>query len=136
MSIEATAGNVSTATAGRDFPPALAARFWRRSDMEVRLKAVTKDKLMEDLKVVAHDLEQLLKATANQAGENIAAVRARAQESLHDAQSHLLDVGEEAAARTRAAASAADDYVHDNPWQAVCIAAGVAFVIGMLVGRR
>ena len=36
----------------------------------------------------------------------------------------FLDVGE------------ADRYVRDNPWQSIGIAAGVAFVIGVLVGRR
>jgi ElaB/YqjD/DUF883 family membrane-anchored ribosome-binding protein len=39
-------------------------------------------------------------------------------------------------AQVRAAADAADDYVRDNPWQAVGIAAGVAFLVGYLIGRR
>jgi len=100
------------------------------------LEAVTKEKLMQDLKLVAHDVEELLKATANQTGEKIAAARARAEESLRGAQKHLFEAGDEAAARARAAADATDDYVHDNPWQAVAIAAGVAFIIGLLLGRR
>ena len=32
------------------------------------MSAVTKDKLIEDLKVVANDVEELLRATANQTG--------------------------------------------------------------------
>jgi len=104
--------------------------------MEERLDTVTKEKLIDDLKVVAHDVEELLKATANQTGEKIAAARSRAEESLRGAQKHLLDLSDEATARARAAADAADGYVRDNPWQAVGIAAGVAFVIGYLIGRR
>jgi ElaB/YqjD/DUF883 family membrane-anchored ribosome-binding protein len=103
---------------------------------EERLETVTKEKLIDDLKVVAHDVEELLKATASQTGEKIAAARARAEESLRGAQKHLFEVGDQAAARARATADAADDYVRDNPWQAVGIAAGVAFLIGYLIGRR
>jgi ElaB/YqjD/DUF883 family membrane-anchored ribosome-binding protein len=100
------------------------------------LEAVTKEKLIEDLKVVASDVEELLKATANQTGEKIAAARVRAQESLRGAQMRLAEVGDEVTARARAAAEATDEYVHDNPWQAVGIAAGVGFLIGYLIGRR
>jgi ElaB/YqjD/DUF883 family membrane-anchored ribosome-binding protein len=100
------------------------------------LEAVTKEKLIEDLKLVAQDVEELLKATANQTGEKIATARARAEESLRSAQSRLADASEEVSARARAAAGATDDFVHDNPWQAIGIAAGVAFLLGCLIGRR
>jgi ElaB/YqjD/DUF883 family membrane-anchored ribosome-binding protein len=103
---------------------------------EDQLEALTKEKLMQDLKLVVQDVEELLKATASQTGEKIAAARARAEESLRGAQRHLFEAGDEAAARARAGADAADEYVRDNPWQAVAIAAGVAFIIGLLVGRR
>ena len=100
------------------------------------MEAVTKEKLMQDLRVVAQDVEELLKATASQTGEKIAAARARAEESLRGARRHLSEAGDEAAARARAGAQSADEYVRENPWQAVAIAAGVAFIIGLLVSRR
>lgn len=100
------------------------------------MEAVTKDKLIQDLKVVALDVEELLKATASQTGEKIAAARARAEESLRSAQMRLADAGDEVAARARAAAGATDEYVRENPWQAVGVAAGVAFIVGYLIGRR
>jgi ElaB/YqjD/DUF883 family membrane-anchored ribosome-binding protein len=31
---------------------------------------------------------------------------------------------------------AADDYVHDNPWRSVGVAAGIGFIAGLLIGRR
>jgi len=46
------------------------------------MSAVTKDKLIEDLKVVANDVEELLRATASQTGDKVAAARAHAEESL------------------------------------------------------
>jgi len=39
--------------------------------------ADSKEKLMEDLRLVVSDAEELLRATANQAGEGAAAARAR-----------------------------------------------------------
>ena len=104
--------------------------------MEDQLDAVTKEKLIEDLKVVAQDVEDLLKATASQTGERIAAARERAEESLRSARLRWADASDEAAAKARAAAGAAEDYVRDNPWQAIGIAAGVGLLIGLLIGRR
>ena len=39
-------------------------------------------------------------------------------------------------AGTKEAARATDEYVHEHPWQAVGAAAGVGFLIGMLIARR
>jgi len=100
------------------------------------LEAVGKDKLIEDLKVVAQDVEDLLKATATQTSEKVTAARARAEESLRAVKMSLEDAGDAVAARTRAAQQATERYVRDNPWQAVGIAAGVGFLIGYLIGRR
>jgi ElaB/YqjD/DUF883 family membrane-anchored ribosome-binding protein len=34
------------------------------------------------------------------------------------------------------AARATDEYVHDNPWQAIGVAAAVGFLLGLVVARR
>ena len=105
-------------------------------ETEAQVQDITKDKLIEDLKVVAQDVEELLRATASQTGEKIAQARTRAEESLRSAQMRLSEAGDEMAERTRAAATAADAYVRDNPWHAVGIAAGVGLVVGLLLSRR
>ena len=38
--------------------------------------------------------------------------------------------------RTLLAARATDDYVHDNPWQAIGVAAAVGFLVGLVISRR
>ena len=38
--------------------------------------------------------------------------------------------------KTKQAARATDDYVHDNPWQAVGVAAAIGLALGVLIGRR
>lgn len=97
---------------------------------------VTKEKLIADFKVVVADAEELLRATAGQAGDKVAEIRGRAQEHLAVAKAKLADAEEAVLARAKQAGRAADDYVHENPWSAVGIGAGVGFLIGLLVGRR
>ena len=95
-----------------------------------------KDKLVADLKVVVADAEELLRATASQAGEKVAAARERIQASLATAKVKLADAERVMLAKTKVAARATDEFVHENPWRAVGIAAAVGFVLGVLISRR
>lgn len=97
---------------------------------------VSKDKLVQDFKLVIADAEELLRATASQAGEKVAAARERIQDRLHTAKIKLAEAEEAVLIRTREAAKATDQFVHDKPWYAVGIAAGVGLIVGMLIGRR
>lgn len=97
---------------------------------------VTKEQLINDFKVVVSDAEALLKATAGQGGEAMAAVRARVEGSLAAAKEKMSDAQAAMLARTKAAAKATDEYVHVHPWKAVSVAAGVGLVVGLLIGRR
>ncbi len=97
---------------------------------------VTSDQLIADFKVVVADAEALLKATANQGGEKLAEVRAKAEESLRVVKARMAEAQAVMIAKTRAAAKATDVYVHDNPWQAIGVAAGLGLAIGWLIGRR
>jgi ElaB/YqjD/DUF883 family membrane-anchored ribosome-binding protein len=98
--------------------------------------AVTKEKLVQDFRIVVADAEELLKATANQAGEKVSAAREKVQDSLHRAKVKLAEAEDVLIDKTKQAARATDEYVHDNPWKAVGTAAGIGFVIGLLIGRR
>jgi ElaB/YqjD/DUF883 family membrane-anchored ribosome-binding protein len=97
---------------------------------------VTKDKLVADFKLVVADAEELLRLTANQAGDKVSEIRSRAQDHLVSAKAKLADA--EAALRDNAKAMArvTDDYVRDNPWQSVGIAAGFGFLLGLIIGRH
>jgi ElaB/YqjD/DUF883 family membrane-anchored ribosome-binding protein len=99
-------------------------------------KEITTDKLMEDLRLVVSDAEELLKATAGLAGENVNNARARAEDSVRAARVRIADAGHVAIEQTREAAKAADDYLRENPWSAVGIAAVVGIVIGVLINRK
>jgi ElaB/YqjD/DUF883 family membrane-anchored ribosome-binding protein len=96
----------------------------------------SKDQLVRDFKILVADAESLLKATAGQSGEAVAAMRAKVGESLAVAKVKLTEAEELALEKAKAAAAATDEYVHEHPWHAVGIAAGVGLVIGLLIGRR
>ena len=97
---------------------------------------VTTDQLLADLKTVMNDAEALLRATSTQTGEKIQEVRARAEESLRQAKARLSSIEDEALRRAREVADATDEYVRENPWQSVGIAAGVGLLLGLLLSRR
>ncbi len=97
---------------------------------------ISKEKLMQDLKIVIGDAEELLRATASQAGEKAAAAREKIQDSLHRAKVKLAEAEDVMIEQTRQAARATDEYVHEHPWKAVGMAAGIGLIIGLLIGRR
>jgi ElaB/YqjD/DUF883 family membrane-anchored ribosome-binding protein len=98
--------------------------------------ASNKEKFVADMKVVVADAEEILRATAGVAGEKMADLRERIAERLRDAKLRLADAEDLLVDKTKAAARATDDFVNENPWQAVGIAAGVGVLLGIIIGRR
>ncbi|MGH7680464.1 MAG: DUF883 family protein [Candidatus Eiseniibacteriota bacterium] len=97
--------------------------------------ADAREQLVEDMKAVIADAEELLKATAGAAGERVSAARARAEETIRNAKDKLSGIGD-AIEGAKDAAKAADDYVRDHPWGAVGVAAVVGLVAGVMISRR
>ena len=91
------------------------------------------DKLVSDLKTLVGDAEELLKATTNQAGEKVAQARQKIEQSLIEGKKALDDAEKTLVKKSQEAAEIADDYVRENPWSAVGIAAGVGLVLGLLI---
>ena len=105
----------------------------RESVTDAEGDRVTTDKLRADLRMLAADTEQLLRATASQTGHQVAQVRARAEESLRAAKARVADLQDVARARTKAAGRATDDYVRANPWQVIAVCAIAGVVLGFLL---
>jgi ElaB/YqjD/DUF883 family membrane-anchored ribosome-binding protein len=83
------------------------------------------DKLVQDLRAVVGDAEELLKATAGQTGERIEKVRSRAEESVRNARARMNETGLEFEAQVR-----------ENPWTAVGVAAGIGVIVGLMLSRK
>ncbi len=92
--------------------------------------------LVSDMKSAIADAEDMLQATADQAGEKVASLRARIQERLKDTRQRLSEAEASLREKTRAAARATDNYVHESPWTAVGIAACVGLLVGLIAARR
>jgi ElaB/YqjD/DUF883 family membrane-anchored ribosome-binding protein len=97
---------------------------------------VSKQKLIADFKVVVADAEELLRSTASQAGDKAADMRTKIQGRLADAKIKLADAEAAVVDRAKQVGRVADDYVQDNPWRSVGVAAGFGFIVGLLIGRR
>ena len=96
---------------------------------------MTTRKLVSDVRILAADAEELVKVTAGQTGEKIAETRNRIQKSVADLKPRLAQAQAALADDARSAAELGDSYVHEQPWTAIGIAAGVSILVGILIGR-
>ncbi|HUN92220.1 MAG TPA: DUF883 family protein [Burkholderiaceae bacterium] len=99
-------------------------------------QANNRSKLASDLRQVFDDVDQLLSQAASATGQQAQELRERAATTLRSARYKLQDVQASALESGKAAARATDDWVRDNPWGAVGVAAGVGFLLGLLINRR
>ena len=104
--------------------------------MSEQLSVANKEKLVSDLKVVVADAEEILRATAGAAGDKVGELRERNTIRLRDAKERLQDAEAALLDKTKAAARATDDFVHEQPWKAVGVAAALGLALGVLIGRR
>ncbi|MBK7414631.1 MAG: DUF883 domain-containing protein [Dechloromonas sp.] len=104
--------------------------------MSDEMAVANKQKLVSDLKVVISDTEELLRATAGSAGDKVGELRERIGLRLRDAKERLIDLEVAVVDKTKAAARATDDFVHEEPWKAVGVAAALGLALGVLIGRR
>jgi ElaB/YqjD/DUF883 family membrane-anchored ribosome-binding protein len=96
-------------------------------------ETTTRDRIASDLKTLVADAEELLKATASKEGHKIAIARQKIEQSLIEGKKALADAEKTVVKKSKECAEIADDYVRENPWSAVGIAAGIGLVLGLLM---
>jgi ElaB/YqjD/DUF883 family membrane-anchored ribosome-binding protein len=92
--------------------------------------------IVDEFSAVLTEAEDMLKRAANETGDRAKDLRSQVEAKLLNAKLRLQEVQGQAVDRAKDTARAADDYVHDHPWQALGIAAAVGVVIGLLMNRR
>ncbi|KAG1488518.1 hypothetical protein G6F52_013905 [Rhizopus delemar] len=97
---------------------------------------VAKEKLIDSVKTSLNDAENLLREAAGTTGDKANELRDRAMTSLKRTREALYEAQDAVLERGRKAARATDDYVHDNPWQAIGIAGVTGLLLGLLIIRR
>ena len=98
--------------------------------------AKEKEQLLDDVRQVLVSTEELIDASLDDGSQKSKEIRQRVSEKLKVAKAKLLDAEQVVVGKAKVAAKATDQYVHENPWKSIGIAAGVAFLLGMLVARR
>jgi ElaB/YqjD/DUF883 family membrane-anchored ribosome-binding protein len=88
--------------------------------------------ICNDMNQLADDARALLTATADVAGEKVGEARKRLAAALERGKEIYGRVQEKACE----SAQAADEAVHEHPYQAIGIAFGVGALIGYLASRR
>lgn len=86
-------------------------------------------KLAEELRALVSDAEALLRTSTGTAS---AAEQERAEATLAELRTRLTALEQQVKSRARDV----DSYVRENPWQAVAVAGGVAWLLGLIMGRR
>lgn len=94
------------------------------------------DILMADFQTLVRDTEKLLEHTATLAGDQADELRTQIHESLLRARETLQLTEENLRERGQVALNSAEEYVQQNPWRSIGIAAGVGVLIGLLASRR
>ena len=95
-----------------------------------------RDKLLDDLRTVVSDAEQWLRQGSHLTGEELLAAKDKFERTLRIAKDDIIKFEEALVAKTKEAAKATDEYVHENPWKSVGIGAGVGLLVGLLIARR
>ena len=104
--------------------------------MDTKVHTITRERLVDDMRVVLADTEQLLKAVVGQSGEKLAALQPRIEQNLRSAKARLEEFEEAAAEKARAAVEATDGYAHEHPWRIAGVSALLGVALGLLIGRR
>ena len=89
-----------------------------------------------EIKSLIADVEDLVARIADLKDADVARVRNKVLRAVDSAKESLADSADTVRRQAQRAATTADDYVHDSPWQAVGIAALVGAVVGILATRR
>jgi ElaB/YqjD/DUF883 family membrane-anchored ribosome-binding protein len=95
-----------------------------------------KESASAEIKSLIADVEDLVARVADLKDADVIRVRTRVENAIASAKQGLADGVETVKSKARFAATTADDYVHESPWQALGIAALAGVVVGFLAARR
>jgi ElaB/YqjD/DUF883 family membrane-anchored ribosome-binding protein len=94
-----------------------------------------RERLLNDLKTVARDAEDLIKATAGDAGEKAKEAGSRLTETVERAKATCQDLQERSVASAKAAVDEVDETVRTHPYQSMGVALGIGVLLGALLRK-
>jgi ElaB/YqjD/DUF883 family membrane-anchored ribosome-binding protein len=82
------------------------------------------------------DIEDLIKASTSLTGDDLARAKANLSARVAAARAFVEEMPGTMSDRARKSVKVADDYVREQPWQAMGITAAAGLLVGFLLGRR
>jgi ElaB/YqjD/DUF883 family membrane-anchored ribosome-binding protein len=82
------------------------------------------------------DMEDLVVKTTSLTGEELTRAKANLSARIATAKRSIQNMSSAVADSARKTATVTNNYVHDQPWQAVGIGAAVGVLLGFVLGRR
>lgn len=101
----------------------------------MRRTSVSTDRIAQDLHLLVRDTEELLAATADQAGDKVKELRKRLSAALESAKDTAVDLEERAIESVKEGARSTDRVIRDHPYESIGIALGVGLLIGVVISR-
>jgi ElaB/YqjD/DUF883 family membrane-anchored ribosome-binding protein len=98
------------------------------------MNEVTTTKFAADFKLLINDVEELVKATAGQAGERIGNLRQRLEKEIEDGRKALAE--KTWFQKAQEAKAGAESTLRENNWAGLVIATGIGVLVGLLLRRR
>ena len=95
-----------------------------------------KDKLIKDFHSVIYDSEELMKSVSDESGRTAQALPTKIEENLKQAKEYLEDFEDSVIDRSKTAAPATDEYVHENASQTIGLAIRIHLLIGILLNDQ
>lgn len=96
----------------------------------------TKEELVRDLGVVVAGGDDLINRVANSSAEQLAAARTKIKGELGEARTGLDNARISVTEKAKEAAGATHEYLRQNPWKVLGVAAVTGLVIGFVLSRR
>ena len=93
---------------------------------------INTDRLVDDLKTVTRDAEELLKTVSGERGNGSHEMRARLSSAIDNAKATYHRLEE----KTIAGAKATDQAIRQHPYESLGVAFGVGLLTGLLVSRK
>ena len=97
----------------------------------------TRDIAQKELREVVASTEALLAALGNEGGEAVEELRGRLKATIADVKRELgssfMENARETISKARDTASSVDEFVHESPWAAVAIGAGIGLLVGLIL---
>lgn len=95
-----------------------------------------REKLLNDLRAVIADAEQLLSDTEQQSERGYKTAIAQFERKLRNAKAELGRLEQRVTSSGKKALHATDQFVEDHPWQAVGTGLCAGLLVGLLIGRK